>query len=42
MKNYPNNGAYIKSYKRLIDIHIAMGEHDKSKELIETGLKSDE
>ncbi|MBZ9686578.1 hypothetical protein G9F72_009585 [Clostridium estertheticum] len=39
-RNYPDNEAYIKSYKRLIDIHIALGEHDKSKNLIENGLKS--
>lgn len=39
-KNYPHNEAYVKSYKRLIDIHIVLGEHDKSKELIENGLKS--
>lgn len=39
-KNYPNNEAYIKSYKRLMDIHIALGEHDKNKILIENGLKS--
>ncbi len=38
--HYPDNPSYVKSYKRLIDIHIALGEHDKSKTLIETGLKS--
>jgi tetratricopeptide (TPR) repeat protein len=39
-RNYPDNEAYIKSYKRLIDIYIVLGEHDKSKDLIEDGLKS--
>lgn len=39
-RKYPDNESYIKSYKRLIDIHIVLGEHDKSKELIESGLKS--
>ncbi|MGH4123656.1 MAG: hypothetical protein ACREV6_12085 [Clostridium sp.] len=39
-RDYPGNVTYIKSYKRLIDIHIALGEHDKSKQLIENGLKS--
>ncbi|MBU3190491.1 hypothetical protein K9O30_12085 [Clostridium bowmanii] len=39
-KNYPTNESYLKSYKRLIDIHIALGEHDKSKKLIDDGLKS--
>ena len=39
-RNYPDNEAYIKSYKRLLDIYIVLGEHDKSKELIENGLKS--
>lgn len=39
-RDYPDNEAYIKSYKRLIDIHIILGEHDKSKDLIADGLKS--
>jgi tetratricopeptide (TPR) repeat protein len=39
-RNYPDNQVYIKSYKRLLDIHIVLGEHDKSKELIENGLNS--
>lgn len=39
-RNYPDNKSYTKSYKRLLDIHIALGEHDKSKNLIESGLKS--
>ena len=39
-RNYPDNESYIKSFKRIIDIHIVLGEHDKSKELIQNGLKS--